>query len=445
MPTAVVMPIAAIVRRERPAGRSSRATAVASGTRPSPAPCRARPARNTANPAGSADSTQPASITATAPTVARRRSRPSPRRPRTGVTTAPASSVIVSVHCEAASDTCSACWTAGSSGVPRLATAVDSTARNTSTAASRVSGTLRLRGADMVVGIAFTLGRLTHAVQDQNSHVLMHLVHKVAVVDLLQLRYFQAVARHQHVSRAATELRVAQPALSRSIARLEAELGVVLFDRHGRRVRLNRFGVLFLARVQNALAELDQARQEVRDAAGLSRGTVAVAVETLRMVTELAAGFLADHPEVSLRLYQSPAPVMSAQLQAAEILSEEVLLAVPPGHRLARRARTGVEELAGEPFVTTRPGYWQRALTDRLFNAAGIQPTIVCEGDEPYAVRSLISAGVGVGLIPAVARRVAPHPLVAWLHLDAPGCRRTLSLVWRTDAYRSAAARAFTE
>jgi hypothetical protein len=173
MPTAVVMPIAAIVRRERPAGRPSRATAVASGTRPSPAPCRARPARNTANPAGSADSTQPASITATAPTVAGRRSRPSPRRPRTGVTTAPVSRVIVSVHCDAASDTCSACWTAGSSGVPRLATAVDSTARNTSTAARRACGTLRLRGTDVVAGITFTLGTFAHAVQDQYGHVFM--------------------------------------------------------------------------------------------------------------------------------------------------------------------------------------------------------------------------------------------------------------------------------
>jgi len=108
-------------------------------------------------------------------------------------------------------------------------------------------------------------------------------------------------------------------------------------------------------------------------------------------------------------------------------------------------ARVEIEALAGEPFVTTRPGYWQRALADRIFAAAGIQPTIVCEGDEPYAVRSLISAGVGVGLIPAVARRTAPDPPVAWLHLDVPGCRRTLSLVWRTDAYRSAAARAFGE
>jgi DNA-binding transcriptional LysR family regulator len=73
----------------------------------------------------------------------------------------------------------------------------------------------------------------------------------------------------------------------------------------------------------------------------------------------------------------------------------------------------------------------------------------VCEGDEPYAIRGLISAGVGIGLMPAMARRLASDPPVGWLHLDVPGldvpCRRTLSLVWRADAYRPAAARALTE
>src|SRR6266702_2854209 len=215
-------------------------------------------------------------------------------------------------------------------------------------------------------------------------------------MDLLQLRYFQAVARHQHVSRAAVELRVAQPALSRAIARLEAELGVPLFDRRGRRVRLNRFGAMFLARADRALGELD------------------------------------------LGLASQPLP--GPALASAELLSEEVLLAVPPSHRLAGRTRAGVGELAGEPFVTTRPGYWQRALTDRLFTDA----VIVCEGDEPYAIRGLISAGVGIGLMPAMARRLAPDPPVGWLHLDVP-CRRTLSLVWRAGAYQPAAARALTE
>jgi DNA-binding transcriptional LysR family regulator len=186
---------------------------------------------------------------------------------------------------------------------------------------------------------------------------------------------------------------------------------------------------------------------------------VAVAAETLRTLSGLVAGFLAGHPGVSFRLFQSPAPAMAAQLQAGEVdlglasqplpgpaltsvelLSEEVLLAVPPAHRLAGRTRATVGELAGEPFVTTRPGYWQRALTDRIFT----DPVIVCEGDEPYAIRGLISAGVGIGLMPAMARRLAADPPVGWLHLDVP-CRRTLSLAWRTDAYQPAAARALTD
>src|SRR5205807_3164480 len=122
------------------------------------------------------------------------------------------------------------------------------------------------------------------------------------------------------------------------------------------------------------------------------------------MAAQLQAG------EVDLCLASQPLP--GPGLASAELLSEEVLLAVPPSHRLAGRTRAGVGELAGEPFVTTRPGYWQRALTDRLFADA----VIVCEGDEPYAIRGLISAGVGIGLMPAMARRLAPDPPVGWLH-----------------------------
>src|SRR5205823_197807 len=124
------------------------------------------------------------------------------------------------------------------------------------------------------------LGTPAYAVQDLFGYVLIPRMHKLAGMDLLQLRYFQAVARHEHVSRAAEELRIAQPALSRSIARLEAELGVPLFDRRGRRVRLNRFGAMFLARAGRALDELDPGQLELRDAAGLAQGTVAVAAQT---------------------------------------------------------------------------------------------------------------------------------------------------------------------
>jgi DNA-binding transcriptional LysR family regulator len=281
-------------------------------------------------------------------------------------------------------------------------------------------------------------------------------------VELLQLRYFQAVARREHISHAAADLHVAQPSVSRTIARLEKELGVPLFDRTGRRIRLNRFGAALLARVDRALRELDDASRELADAAGLEGGSVAVAAETMRSLIVLLAEFRTTHPGVQFRLHQSPAAAMAAQLRAgevdfclasqplpgpglasAELYSEEVLLAVPPGHPLAGRDRATVADVAAEPFVVTRPGYWQRTLLDQLFADAGQAAVIACEGDEPGAVRGLVAAGIGVGLLPEISRQSTAHPPVSWLHLDTPQAQRTLRLAWRPDAYLTAAARRF--
>ncbi|MFE3193401.1 LysR family transcriptional regulator [Nocardia sp. NPDC059240] len=282
-------------------------------------------------------------------------------------------------------------------------------------------------------------------------------------MDLLQLRYFRMVARTENITRVAEELRVAQPSLSRTITRLESELGVPLFDRHGRRLRLNAFGAAFLARVDRALDELDGARRELDDLAGLERGALAIGAENLKVVHHVLADFLQAHPEVHVRLFSGTAAQISARLAAGEIdlgvvslpldapglaglelLDEEVLLAVSPSHRLAGRERVAVAELAAEPFITTSPDYWSRTVLDRVFTRAGLRPNIVCEGDEPSAVRSLIATGFGIGLLPAMARYYAGPP-VAWLHLDDVYCRRTLQLVWRTDAYLSLAARRFRE
>jgi DNA-binding transcriptional LysR family regulator len=283
-------------------------------------------------------------------------------------------------------------------------------------------------------------------------------------VDLLQLRYFQAVARHQHMGHAAADLRVAQPSLSHAIARLEADLGVPLFDRQGRRLALNRFGAVFLARVDAALDQLGQGRCELKDLAGLEHGSVAVAAESLLLLDGLLAGFLAGHPGVSFRLSQSPALAMAGLLRAgqvdfclasqpldddaleiAELASEEVLVAVPLAHRLADRERVGMDDLAGEVFVAARPGYWQRALLDQLFARAGRKPVIGCESDEPAAVPALTAAGLGAGLLPSASQRHSPPHALAWLHLDVPDCRRNLRLVWRRGAYLSGAARAFRD
>ncbi|WP_225821186.1 LysR family transcriptional regulator [Streptomyces naphthomycinicus] len=282
-------------------------------------------------------------------------------------------------------------------------------------------------------------------------------------MDLLSLRYFQAVARHQHISRAAEELRVAQPSVSRTIIRLETELGAPLFDRQGRRIRLNERGAAFLARVERALAELDDACREAADTAGAGPGRVAVAAETLFQLAGVLSAFRARRPGVQVRLFQAPVDSMRRHLRAGEVdfaiasqplagpdvcsvelVREEVFLAVPPGHRLAGRESVAVAELAGEDFVSTRPGHWQRSLLERLFAHEGLTPRVVCEGDEAAATPGLIGAGLGVGLMPAVAlRALGTGGPVAWLRLDGADCHRTLTLVWRKGAYLSPAARDF--
>ncbi|WP_346174041.1 LysR family transcriptional regulator [Streptomyces cuspidosporus] len=285
-------------------------------------------------------------------------------------------------------------------------------------------------------------------------------------MDLLQLRYFQVVARHEHISRAAEELRVAQPSLSRTIARLEAELGTPLFDREGRRIRLNQYGAIFLRHAERALSELDDGRRALRDARDTGLGRVSVASETLLTITHALGSFRAAYPRADVRLYQSNAEDMARQLRAGEVdfcvasqpltgsnlesiqlAREEVLLAVPRGHWLDGRESVTIPEIADEPFVTTRPGHWQRALLDRLFAAEGLRPLLSCEGDEPASSQDMISAGLGIGLIPAMSRQTGTDAIVpvAWVHLDAPGCHRVLTLVWNRDTYLAEAALRFRE
>src|SRR5690348_11782859 len=95
-------------------------------------------------------------------------------------------------------------------------------------------------------------------------------------MELRQLRYFEAVARNRHVSRAAHELHLAQPSLSKQLRALEAELGVALFDRVGRRVELTEAGKLFLSHTRRVLAEAGAAREAMQQYQGAHKGRVAI-------------------------------------------------------------------------------------------------------------------------------------------------------------------------
>ncbi|WP_066945615.1 LysR family transcriptional regulator [Microtetraspora fusca] len=277
-------------------------------------------------------------------------------------------------------------------------------------------------------------------------------------MDLNMLRQFLVVARLEHLSRAADELHVAQLSLSRTIARLESELGTPLFDRAGR-LRLNDAGKLFRGYVERSLGELDAGRRAVAEATGEGFGTVRLASETFLTLTGPFAAYKRAHPTIEVELHWMPAedmaralraqgidlcvasqPIPGEGVEAVQLLDEAVWVATPPDHPLAARTSVSIDELADQPFVTARKGHWQRRLLDRLFAARGLTPKIVCEGDEPSAIAALISAGLGIGLIPGFARRTAPDAPAGWIAVDSPDCRRTLTLLWATDSHLSTAA-----
>ncbi|MFB7862008.1 LysR family transcriptional regulator [Streptomyces sp. NPDC056069] len=280
------------------------------------------------------------------------------------------------------------------------------------------------------------------------------------MMDLHSLRQFVVVARLEHLSRAAEELRVAQPSLSRTIARLEGDLGTPLFDR-GSRLRLNDAGRIFLRHVERSLGELDAGRRAVAESTGEGFGTVRLASETFLTLTGPLGVFKRAHPAVEVELHQMAAEEMSRRLrarevdlcvasqsvrgeglEAVELLDEAVWVVTPLGHPLADRTSVTVAELADEPFVTTRRGHWQRRLLDRLFTGNGLAPPrIVCQGDEPGATAILVGAGLGIGLIPDMARRSATRAPVAWISVEGPGCRRTLTLLRSADGQPAGAAR----
>lgn len=283
-----------------------------------------------------------------------------------------------------------------------------------------------------------------------------------------ELRWFVAVAEREHVTAAAAELHVSQPALSRALARVQAHVGVPLFDRRGRRLQLNRYGRLYAEHARRALADLDAGRAALADATGAGGGgTVVLAfLHTLGswLVPPLLRGFATAHPGVTLRLAQGSANEMLDQLRDGEadliltsprpeqadvgwcaLAAEPLRIVVPPDHRLAARRRVRLAELADEPFVAMKPEYGLRGVTDELLAAAGVTPPIAFEGDDIGTLRGLVAAGLGVALLPPPRSAGAEIEQPATPHLAVAdrGASRQLGLAWSRTRYRSPATEAF--
>lgn len=284
-------------------------------------------------------------------------------------------------------------------------------------------------------------------------------------MELRHLRYFEAVARHSHVTRAAAELHIAQPALSKQISQLEHELGVALFDRVGRNVRLTEAGEALLPHARAVMAQVEAARAEMAERIGLSKGRATVGTPPTagtQLLPPVLAAFNKRYPGIELRLHEAGVqtlldlletgltdvavvtlPVEDSNLTVVPLFTEDMVIAVWREHHLAGRADVAFRELRDEPWVLSPENYELREAMLLACQSAHFTPRVVLDGGETDTLLRFVAAGVGIALVPRLA--VQRNADVCTLRINDQHLQRSLGIVWRGDRVASPAARALRE
>jgi DNA-binding transcriptional LysR family regulator len=277
-------------------------------------------------------------------------------------------------------------------------------------------------------------------------------------MDLRQIAYVEAVARNANFTRAAAELHVAQPALSVAIRRLEAELGVRLFERTSRRVSLTPAGTAFLERAARVTREVDGLAHEMREYAGGIRGRLRLSAwyHVEPDLVEFMREFIAANPLVEVSIQELAADEAIAEVRAGDIdlagcvqfpgldlgdlervalRTEPAVLVVREDDPLAGLDALNLADLSGLPFVVTRPGTGLRRLFDHIFIGAERPPRIAIETNELAAMVAFASAGLGAAILTPTVARQADFP-VSLVRLADVG-QFTLVAVWRKGQQNS--------
>ncbi len=276
-------------------------------------------------------------------------------------------------------------------------------------------------------------------------------------MEFTKLKYFYTVAKYGHVTRAAEEIHIAQPALTKAIKQLEEELDAPLFYKRGRNIRLTPFGVYLQAKIQPILAQIDGIPSELaalkRERQFSVKLNVLAASST---VTEAVVAYKKRNPAVIFQLIRNEAEPdcdVSVTTDGTNVsvlppvakkqsMEEKIYLAVPKNSRYAQKDCVRLTEVKEEGFVRLAGSRTFSALCDQFCMQAGFKPSVAFESDSLIAVRNIVSANAGVGFWPAYSWGKLPSDAVS-LPIDGQNCRRVLTVSLHESPYPSAASADF--
>lgn len=284
-------------------------------------------------------------------------------------------------------------------------------------------------------------------------------------MEINQLKYFCVLANIRHFTKAAKEISISQSALSRAIGKLEQELGAPLFRRGGRDILLTPQGQRFLVHAEKALRELEKGRLEMDEGRDPGHGVISLSFMHslgIHILPQLLSEFKQLYPDIQFNLNQDNSSVLAQSLLAGRsdvclcsvmvnmeqlawlyLYTEELFAVLPADHPLASRKTLELRELEDEPFITLKPNYSLRILTEQFWAISGIRPSIIFEGDDVNTATSLVGAHLGVSLLPKTTGMDTAG--LVFLPISFPVCKREIGLAWSTTRPLSPAAQLFQQ
>lgn len=260
-------------------------------------------------------------------------------------------------------------------------------------------------------------------------------------MELLQLKYFYALAQTQHVTKTAQQLHIAQPALTQIIHRLEKELGVKLFRTSGRNIVLTEYGEYLKNKTEPVLKALNEIPEELRTLAGERRNLLKINVlAASKLITDTIIEFQKQHKDIRFHVVQnsrtedSDITIFTMEFfrrpkntkNKFHIFTEQIFLAVPKESVYSDKSDVKLCDISREKFIALAESVGLRSICDRFCIQAGFKPDVIFESDNPTAVKNLIGANIGVGFWPQYTWDSLDEDNIKLIPISEPKCRRDI-------------------